>query len=170
MTITAQAAAALALTRGIAALPPRTQTAHRRRTRAATGRDITAMLGVAPARVVVRDDLLREYGGQPGLLITVHEPDDGGTVWRFVPETGNTGLGGGAYLLLDQCPGCFQGGVDGWEVPMATISCLADLGLYLESARAAEPGDPHDEDRDGVAEVPVEFFGDPGHAPGCPLS
>ena len=164
MSITDQAVAALALTRGIRALPPRSETAHRRRARAATGRDIAGMLGVAPSRVVVGDDPLRGYGGQPGLLITVHEPDAGGVVWRFVPETDNTGAGGGAYLLLDQCPGCFQGGEEGGEVPMAAVSCLADLGLYLESTGAADPGG------DSGFEVPVEFFGDPGHAPGCPRS
>jgi hypothetical protein len=34
----------------------------------------------------------------------VEDPDDPDIVSRLVPETGNTGTGGGAYLLLDACP------------------------------------------------------------------
>jgi len=37
---------------------------------------------------------------------TVEDPDGPDVVLRLVPETGNTGTGGGAYLLLDACPGC----------------------------------------------------------------
>ena len=36
----------------------------------------------------------------------VHDPDGAGVVVCFLPETGNIGTGGGAYLLLDACPGC----------------------------------------------------------------
>lgn len=49
------------------------------------------------------------------------------------------------------------------EVPVAGISSLADLGLYLEYCCPASP-DPDDEN--GQPEVPVEFFDDPGHVPG----
>lgn len=46
-----------------------------------------------------------------------------------------------ASLLLDDCPGCAGGaalgtrGSDGSEVPMVSISSLADLGVYLEYTR-----------------------------------
>jgi len=36
----------------------------------------------------------------------VEDPDDPDIVLCLVPEIGNTGTGGGAYLLLDACPGC----------------------------------------------------------------
>ncbi|WP_219416958.1 hypothetical protein [Pseudonocardia nigra] len=87
------------------------------------------MLGVPAARVVATDDPARRYGGHPWHLLTVHDPDDPATTYRFVAESGL----GGFYLLLDECPDCCAP-----EVPMATVSGLADLGRYL----AANPARP----------------------------
>ena len=40
------------------------------------------------------------------------DPDDPDGGLRFIPETGNTGVDGGAYLLLDTCPvGCQKSGL-----------------------------------------------------------
>lgn len=161
------------------------ETAYARRVRAAMAREVAVMLGVAPSRVVVSADPVRGYGGEPGVLIGVHEPDPDpcgpsgpageGRVWRFVPETGNTGLGGGAYLLLDECPaGCGGGnpsfGPGEGMVPMVSVSMLADLGRYLEFTRPVPHGGPDPDDgEDERPEVPVEFFDDPGHGTGCPM-
>ena len=46
-----------------------------------------------------------------------------------MPETGNIGTGGGAYLLLDACPGC-SGDPPSGDVPVMAIAGLADLGHY----------------------------------------
>lgn len=180
MTIIDQAAAALARTRATTAADsgptPPVETAHIRRARTAMARDVSAMLGVPPNDVVITADPLRGYGDMPGVLITVHDADpvpavadvgvgqlDASRAWRFVPEVGNTGSCGGAYLLLDSCALC------GAEVPMAAISTLADLGLYVEQAGPRSPVAPDPGDEDGLrAEVPIEFFDDPGHLPGCP--
>lgn len=181
------------------------ESAYLRRMHAAMAREVAVMLGVAPSRVVVSADPARGYGdGAPGTMIIVydsdedhrddhpgddhrpdHRPDteggpDGGPggegrVWRFVPEIGNTGLGGGAYLLLDECPaGCGGAdpsfGVGGGIVPMVSVSTLADLGRYLEFTRLVADGDPDpDEGEDDRPEVPVEFFDDPGHGTGCTM-
>ncbi len=189
MTIIEQAAAALARTRATTATgagqASAVDAAHLRRTRTAMAREVSVMLGVRPVDVVATADPLRGYGGMPGVLIIVHDPDpapdshDGGDgqhararVWRFVPEVGNSGSGGGAYLLLGACAVC-EG-----EVPMAAISTLADLGLYMEQTGprspdapdpdAPDPDAPDPDDEDGHRpEVPIEFFDDPGHAPGC---
>ena len=177
MTIIEQAAAALARTRATTAADAGqtspVDAAHLRRALTAIARDVSAMLGVPPTDVVVTADPLRGYGDVPGVLITVHDsgpvhhggdgPPDPPRAWRFVPEVGNTGTGGGAYLLLDPCAAC------GAEVPMAAISTLADLGLYVEQAGPRSPDAPDPDDEDGHRpEVPIEFFDDPGHAPGCP--
>ena len=98
------------------------------------------------------------YGGVPGQLIAVADPGDPEVVLRFLPETGNTGLGGGASLLLDACPGCGSDPRSG-KVPVAAISGLAELGHYQHSLRLGLDPPP----------VPVEFFDDPAHAPDCPL-
>lgn len=69
-------------------------------------------------------------GGVPGQMITVDDPDDRDLMLRFSPETGNTGLSGGAYLLLDVCPGCGGHPRTRGEVPMVAITGLAELGNY----------------------------------------
>ena len=124
------------------------------------------MLGVPPTNVVVTDDPQRGYGGFPGQLITVHDPDDTAAVLRFIPETGNIGAGGGAYLLLEPCPGCsterrFR------EVPMMSVARLADLGVYQQHIRPI--GDEAVIDIADARGVPIEFFDDPGHASDCSL-
>jgi hypothetical protein len=88
----------------------------------------------------------------------VADPGDPEVVLRFLPETGNTGIGGGAYLLLDACPAC---GSDphSEDVPVVAISGLAELGHYQHCLRLKREPPP----------VPVEFFDDPAHAPNCPL-
>jgi hypothetical protein len=108
MTIIEHAAAALARARATGTPVLAVESAHVRRVRAALARDVAAMLGVPPAHVVVTADPLRGYGsgGFPGHLIIVHDPDDPATIYRFIPETGNSGGGGGSYLLLGECPGC----------------------------------------------------------------
>jgi hypothetical protein len=81
------------------------------------------------------------------------------TLGIYGPETGNTGVGGGAYLLLDACPGCGGGPHARGDVPMAAITGLAHLGNYQHTLRLHLDPPP----------VPVEFFDDPAHAPDCPL-
>ena len=137
-------------------------TAHQRRLRAVLIRDVAAMLGIAPEYVVVTDDPIRSYGAAiPGQLITVYDPDDPVAVWRFVPEPGNTGVGGGAYLLLTACPGCSTPHAER-DVPMLSVAVLADLARSpIASRRDSEELD--------LERVPVEFFDDPGHAPTCPI-
>jgi hypothetical protein len=49
--------------------------------------------------------MARAYGEVPAPLIIVHDRQDAEAVLCLLPETGNTGTGGGAYLLLDACPG-----------------------------------------------------------------
>jgi hypothetical protein len=88
----------------------------------------------------------------------VHDPDGAGVVVCFLPETGNIGTGGGAYLLLDACPGCGADPHSG-QVLAAAIYGLADLGYYQHCLWLHL--DP--------APVPVEFFDDPARAPDCPL-
>ena len=86
----------------------------------------------------------------------MEDPGDPAVVLRFLPETGNIGTGGGAYLLLDACPGC-GGDPHSGDVPVMAITALADLGHYQHCLRLHL--DPP---------VPVEFFDDPAHASGCP--
>ena len=132
------------------------------RLRAVLIRDVAAMLGIAPEYVVVTDDPMRSYGAAiPAQLITVYDPDDPGAVWRFVPEPGNTGIGGGAYLLLTACPGCSTPDAER-DVPMLSVAVLADLARSPIASR--RDGEELDLER-----VPVEFFDDPGHAPECPI-
>jgi hypothetical protein len=104
-------------------------------------------------------DPLRSHGGVPGQLITVDDPDDPDGGLRFIPETGNTGVGGGTYLLLDACPGSGGDPHAAGDVPMVAITGLADLGNYQHALRLNL--DP--------PSIPVEFFDDPAHAPDCPL-
>ena len=129
MTIHERAAAALVRAREAGVPVPASTPPYRRRLRAALTRDVAALLGVPPEHVVVTDDPARCYGGVPGQLITVHDPDDPTAVLRFIPEPGNTGTGGGAYLLLDACPGCSDR-TTVREVPTLSIAGLADLGHY----------------------------------------
>jgi len=111
------------------------------------------MLGVPPTHVVVTDDPTRSPAlPRPADLITVHDPDHPGRVYRFVPETGH----GGIYHLLDECPLC------GGEVPVAAITSLLDLGRYLAAMGHLGP----DTDAD-APQTPDEFVGDPGHRDGC---
>ena len=141
MTLRQQAATALAHAQAAGVPVPDTGTAHLRRLRAALAREVAVMLGVPPTSVVVSDDSQRSYSGFPGQLITVHDPDDPAAVLRFIPETGNNGSGGGAYLLLDRCPGCATGR-QSCEVPMVSVAGLADLGLYQQHDRPAYVASP----------------------------
>lgn len=159
MTIRERAAAALVRARTAGIPVPATDTPHRQRLRAALTRDIAAVLALPATHIVVGDDPIRAYGNLPGQLITVDDPDDPDVVLRFIPETGNIGTGGGAYLLLDACPGCSGDLHISGEVPVATIRGLADLGNYQHSIRLNLDPPP----------VPVEFFDDPAHATNCPL-
>jgi hypothetical protein len=94
-------------------------------------------------------------------LIIVQDPDAPTAVLRFIPEPGNTGSGGGTYLLLGACPGC-SGPDDVRAVPTWSVVGLADLARRpLSAQRGDRPPDLHG--------VPVEFFDDPAHAPDCPL-
>jgi hypothetical protein len=106
---------------------------------------------------VVGDDPIRSNGGVPGQLISVEDPGDPDVVLRFLPETGNIGTGGGAYLLLDACPGC-TGDPHSRDVPVLAITGLADLGHYQHCLRLHLDPPP----------MPIEFFEDPAHASGCP--
>lgn len=167
MTIEERAATALANARAAGVPIPDVDTAHLRRLRAALAREVTVMLGVPPTSVVVTDDPQRSYSGFPGQLITVHDPDDPTTVLRFIPETGNTGSGGGGYLLLDPCPGCSTAR-QSCEVPMMSIAGLADLGFYQQHTQPSAD-EPALDISDGRPEVPIEFFDDPGHTSACSL-
>ncbi len=159
MTIRERAAAALVRAREAGIAVPATEPPYRQRLRAALARDIATLLAVPAGHIVVSDDLLRARGGVPGQLITVQELDAPHDGLRFIPETGNTGTGGGAYLLLDACPGCSGYPRTRGDVPMVAIAGLADLGHYQHCLRL---------NLDPPA-VPVEFFDDPAHAPDCPL-
>lgn len=101
-------------------------------------------------------------------MITVHDPRDPALVLRFIPEFGNLGNSGGAYLPLASCPGCSTDRVPR-AVPMMAVAVLVDLGLYQQHAQLRPPGDAAGT---GVGPrrpaVPVEFFEDPGHARDCP--
>ena len=157
MTIRERAAAAWARARSAGVAVPATDDRYRQRLRAALTRDIAALLAVPAGHVLAGDDPIRCYGGVPGQLITVYDPDDPEVVLRFIPDVDNTGTGGGAYLLLDACPGCPVGLAGAGDVPMTSITGLADLGRYQHRREQGEP-----------LEVPVEFFDDPAHAPDCP--
>jgi hypothetical protein len=159
MTIRERAAAALVRASQAGMPVPGTDPPHRRRLRAALARDIATLLALPTTHLVVGDDPIRSYGGAPGQLITVQDPEDPGVVLRFLPETGNTGTGGGAYLLLDNCPACNTDPHSTGQVPMVAITGLADLGHYQHCLRLNLEPPP----------VPVEFFDDPAHAPDCPL-
>ena len=135
--------------------------AYQRRLRAAMTRDVAALLGVPPEQVLVTDGAARAYGSMPGQLITLQDPDDPTVLLRFIPEPGNTGIGGGAYLMLRPCPGCSGPGTIR-EVPTLPVSSLADLGRT--PSVGSQGGLMHEPDQ-----VPVEFFEDSEHAPDCPL-
>ena len=123
-------------------------------------RDVAVMLDVPTQHVTVGDDPARRWGGRPGHLITVHDPDDPTLVYRLIPEAGN----GGIYLLLDECLGCTAP-----AVPMATISGLVDLGRYLAASCPSALGVIDPDDNDSGSDVPLEYFGDPTHHPSCPM-
>jgi hypothetical protein len=159
MTIRERAAAALVRAREAGIAVPASDPPHRQRLRAALTRDVAALLALPAGQIVVGNDPIRAYRGDPGQLITVQDPDDPDIVLRLVPETGNTGTGGGAYLLLDACPGCSGNPRSREDVPVVAISGLADLGHYQHCLRLNLDPPP----------VPVEFFEDPAHAPDCPL-
>jgi hypothetical protein len=159
MSIRERAAAALVRAREAAIPVPANDPPHRQRLRAALTRDIATLLAVPADHILVGDDPLRSYGGVPGQLIAVEDPDDPDGGLRLIPETGNAGVGGGAYLLLDTCPGCGTGPHARGEVPMVAITGLADLGNYQHAQRLHLDPPP----------VPVEFFDDPAHAPDCSL-
>ena len=157
MDIRERAAAALVRARAAWIPVPATDPPHRQRLRAALTRDIAALLALPAGHVVVGDDTIRTHGGVPGQLITVEDPGDPAVVLRFLPETGNIGTGGGAYLLLDACPGC-SGDPHSGDVPVMAITGLADLGHYQHCLRLHLDPPP----------VPIEFFDDPAHASACP--
>jgi hypothetical protein len=159
MSIRERAAAALVRAREAAIAVPANDPPHRQRLRAALARDIATLLAVPAGHILVGDDPLRSYGGVPRQLITVDDPDDPYGGLGFIPETGNTGVGGGAYLLLDTCPGCGDDPHARGEVPMVAITGLADLGNYHHALRLHLDPPP----------VPAEFFDDPAHTPDCPL-
>jgi hypothetical protein len=160
--IATDAAAALALDPHTARPDPGSigRAAHVRRLRARMTRDVAVMLGVPAARVVATDDPARRYGGHPWHLITVHDPDDPATTYRFAPEPGL----GGIYLLLDAYPDCTAP-----SVPMATVSGLADLGRFGRDPAPSRlaPSTPDDEGDRSL--LPDEFFGDPGHHSDCEI-
>ena len=160
MTIHERAVVALARARAAGVPASLVDTAHQRRLRAAMIRDVAALLGVPPEHVLVTDDPVRAYGSMPGALITVQDPDDPTVLLRFIPEPGNTGTGGGAYLLLAACPACSRPDRVR-EVPTLSIACLADLGAGAASADGGRRYEPD--------QVAVEFFDDPQHEPDCPL-
>jgi hypothetical protein len=157
MTLRERAAAALVLAREAGIPLPATDPPYRQRLRAALTRDLATLLALPATHVLVGDDPIRSHGGVPGQLITVEDPDDPDIVLRFLPETGNTGTGGGAYLLLDSCPGC-SGDPRSRDVPVAVIRGLADLGHYQHCLRLNLDPPP----------LPIEFLNDPAHAPNCP--
>jgi hypothetical protein len=161
MTIHERAAVALARARAAGIPTSLVDTAHQRRLRAAMIRDVAALLGVPPEHVLVTDDPVRAYGSMPGQLVTVQDPDDPTVQLRFIPEPGNTGTGGGAYLLLTPCPGCSLPDAVR-EVPTMSVASLADLGDALVASPAGGL-------KDELDQVPVEFFDDPGHTLSCPL-
>ena len=104
MSIRERAAAALVRAREAAIAVPATDPPHRRRLRAALTRDIATLLAVPADHILVGDDPLRSHGGVPGQLITVDDPDDPYGGLRFIPETGNTGIGGGALPAARHLP------------------------------------------------------------------
>jgi hypothetical protein len=159
MSIRERAAAALVRAREAAIPVPANDPPHRQRLRAALTRDIATLLAVPADHILVVDDPLRSHLGVPGPLITVDDPDDPDGGLRFIPETGNTGVGGGAYLLLDTCPGCGGDPHAHGAVPMVAITGLADLGNYQHAQRLHLDPPP----------APGEFFDDPAHTPDCPL-
>jgi hypothetical protein len=159
MDIRERAAAALVRARAAGIPVPATDLPHRQRLRAALTRDVATLLALPATHVVVGDDPIRSYGSVPAQLITVEDPDDPDVVLRFLPETGNTGTGGGAYLLLDACPRCSGEPRNSGDVPVVAITGLADLGHYQHCLRLHLDPPP----------VPIEFFDDPAHAPDCPL-
>ncbi|WP_232668310.1 hypothetical protein [Pseudonocardia sp. TRM90224] len=118
---------------------------YRRRVQAAIGRDVTAMLGVHPADVVVTTDPRRAYAGYAWHHIVVCNPDSPARTLRFIPDPVDLSL----FHLLGECSACAG------EVPVALIATLADLGRYLEQV-AGDHVPPH-----------PEFFGDAGHSLRC---
>lgn len=104
--------------------------------------------------VTVRDDPTHRYGRDrtiPGDLIEVSSD---GRCWYFIPDL--TGLDIlRCWLLLGECPFC-----GATHVPLARVSCLADLGAHLDSK--TEHG--------AAATAPDEFHDDPGHHLHCPYS
>lgn len=159
MTIYERAADSRARARSAGISVPATDDPYRRRLRAALTRDIATLLAIPAGHVVVSDDPIRAYSAIPGPLITVYDPDDADTILWFIPETGYTGTGGGAYLLLGACSGCAGDVRARGNVPVMTISGLADLDQdeHLRCQTDLPPA------------VPVEFYDDPAHAPDCPL-
>ena len=97
MTIRERAAAALVRAREAGIAVPASEPSYRQRLRAAPVRDLSTLLAVPACHVVVSNDLSRAHDGAPGQLITVEDPDDACDGLRFIPETGNTGTGGGGY-------------------------------------------------------------------------
>ena len=149
--IATAAAAALALGHRPASADPVGHAVLVHRLRVRVCRDVAVMLDVPAAYVVATDDPDRAYGSHPGHLLTVHDPDDPTTVYRFVPEPGL----GGIYLLLDECPACAAP-----RVPMATVSGMADLVAHLAATRPAPPDVDDPDDHGDRPEPPEEFFGD----------
>jgi hypothetical protein len=96
MDIRERAAAAWVHAREAGIPVPATEPPYRQRLRAALTRDVATLLAVPATHVVVGNDPIRGPGDLAAPRITVHDPDDADVVLCFLPETGNTGTGGGA--------------------------------------------------------------------------
>ncbi len=108
--------------------------------------DLAAALGADPTLITVTADPDRAERGYHAQLLTVTDSSSG-AVYRFTPVVGfDTGP---LFHLLGPCQSCRA------EVPVATISTLADLGYYLTTHRA-----PHT--------TTDAHRCDPHHRPDCP--
>lgn len=102
---------------------------------------LACLLGLDPAEVTVRDDPVRRWGPWAWPLLEFTDPDDGRRYTFTCKPVSDTVLARGS------CTAC------GGTVPVARIAHLADL-CDLLTGRASR-------------QLPAEFYGDPGHDPGC---
>jgi hypothetical protein len=99
---------------------------------------LACLLSVDPPAIGVRDDPVRRWGAWAWPLLEYTDPDDG-RHYAFTCKPANE-----IVLALGPCPAC------GATVPVARIAYLADLLAHGASRH-----------------FPIEFYGDPGHDPGC---